>query len=57
MKIEDAQMQEESPSSAFQEPMESYMQKKAEEERKMATVDHRLQIKIAEYLRKRHDHG
>ena len=57
MKIEDAQMQEESPSSTFQQPMESYLQKKAEEERKMATVEQRLQIKIAEYLRKRHDHG
>ena len=57
MKTGDTQMQEESPSSTFQQPMESYLQKKAEEERKMASVEHRLQIKIAEYLRKRHDHG
>ena len=57
MKTGDTQMQEESLPSAFKEPMESYAKKKAEEERKMASVEHRLQIKISEFLRKRHDHG
>ena len=30
--------------------------KKAEEERKMASVEHRLQIRISEFLCKQHDH-